>query len=79
MDLDCIGVISVVNKKELQVRRPTWDMFTVSWAFLLDRYDKYLKKNSITNGEITIDKSSNKTQQNTINIINQTRRCGTKT
>ena len=76
--LDCVGIISVVNKKKLQTKRPTWNILTVAWTFLLDQYDKYLKENAITDGEITIDKSSNKIQRNTTEIIDRTRHWGPK-
>ena len=77
-NLDCIGIISVVNKKELQAKQPTWDILTASWSFLLEGYDKYLKENSIKQGKITIDKSSNKTQHDTIRIIDRLRNWGTR-
>ena len=77
--LDCTGIISVVNKKELQINHLTWDIFTVSWSFLLEGYDRYLKENSIKHGKIVIDKSSSKTQHDIIRTIDRLRSCGKNT
>lgn len=76
-DLDCTGIISVVDKKTLQIQYPMWDILTVSWSFLLETYDEYLEENSI-HGEIVIDKSTNKTQCAIIKTIEKLRRWGTK-
>lgn len=76
--LDCVGVISVVNKRELQYKQPTWKVLTVSWSFLLEWYDRYLKENSIGDGRISVDRSSNKTQRDTIKIIDGLRNWGTR-
>lgn len=67
--LDCVGIMSVVDKKKLQSKQPTWDVLTVSWSFLLEWHDRYLKENSTEDGRISIDKSSNKTQRDIIRII----------
>lgn len=76
--LDCVGVMSVVDKRELQYKQPTWNALTVSWSFLLEWYDRYLKENSIGDGRISIDKSSNKAQRDIIRIIDGLRNWGTR-
>ena len=76
--LDCVGIMSVVDKRELQSKQPTWDVLTVSWSFLLEWYDRYLKENSVEDGRVSVDKSSNKTQRDIIRIIDWLRNRGTK-
>ena len=77
-DLDCTGIISVVNKKELQSIHPMWNILTTSWSFILETYDRYLKDNSVVHGKIAIDKSSNKIQRDVIKTIQELRMWGTK-
>ena len=74
--LDCVGVMSVIDKREFQLKHPTWDVLTVSWSFLLEWYDRHLKENSIEDGRILVDKSTNKTQRDIIRIIDGLRNWG---
>ncbi len=76
--LDCVGIMSVVDKRALQSKQPAWDVLTVSWSFLLEWYDRYLKENSIGDGRISVDKSSNKTQRDIIRTIDGLRNWGAR-
>lgn len=76
--LDCTGIISIVNKKELHAKHPLWDILAVSWSFILEEYDKYLRRHSLDHGKIVIDKSSNKTQQDIIKVIGKLINWGTR-
>ena len=76
--LDCVGVISVIDKRELQSKHPTWDVLTVSWSFLLEWYDSHLEENSVEDGRISVDKSSNKAQRDIVRIIDWLRNRGTR-
>ena len=76
--LDCVGIVSVIDKRKFQFKQPTWDALTVSWSFLLEWYDKHLKENSIRDGKISVDKSTNKTQHDIIRIIDGLRSWGTR-
>ena len=76
--LDCVGVMSVIDKREFQFKQPTWDVLTVSWSFLLEWYDRHLRENSIGDGRISVDKSTNKTQRDIIRIIDGLRNWGTR-
>lgn len=76
--LDCVGVMSVIDKGEFQLKHPTWDVLTVSWSFLLEWYDRHLKENSIGDGRISVDKSTSKTQREIIRIIDGLRNWGTR-
>ena len=77
-DLDCVGVMSVIDKAEFHLKRPTWNVLTVSWSFLLECYDRHLKENSIGDGRISVDKSTNKMQCNIVRIMDKQRNGGTR-
>lgn len=76
--LDCVGVMSVIDKRELQFKQPTWDVLTVSWSFLLEWYDMHLRENSTRDGRISVNKNTNKTQRDIIRIIDGLRNWGTR-
>lgn len=76
-----ITIISIaINKKLLKSTYPDYDVLKIAWIYLIERFDKFLEDNFDVNttGDIKIDKSSIKIENDIFNIITDLKKTRTQ-
>lgn len=78
-DMNIVNISVIINKQLLKKENIIEHVYEISWAFLIERFNKYIQeKDKYEGGIIKIDTSTNKQQLDILKIINELRKHGTR-